>query len=184
MKKLFFLVLAAAVAVSVARAGDDFLRREFLEGIKQVESAGRMNGPDGRKQEAGGYQFRYGTWRMLTKAPFRLARTDYAEDVANRYYDYICRVFAARGIPATNFNIAVAWNAGPGAVIGRQIPSQSREYAERVCNLAEMFAARRLAMTPRFHLPAIATNSRSTRADRVAPIVFTLPTAPALAMLR
>jgi len=181
---LFFLGFALAVAVSVARAGDDFLRREFLDGVKQVENAGRIDGPDGRKKEAGGYQFRYGTWRMLTKAPFRLARTEYAEEVANSYYDYICRVFAARGIPATNFNIAVAWNAGPGAVIRQQIPSQSREYAERVCNLAEAFAARRIALTPKFQLPDLAAKSVVRSATGEQAFVVTLPRGQALAMLR
>jgi hypothetical protein len=56
--------------------------------------------------------------------------------VALVHYDWICTQLQRQGLPVTTYNIAMTWNAGIGAVSSGQVPQASRQYAQRVVNIA------------------------------------------------
>ena len=123
----------------VAGASD---RWETLRAINWVENPNNHTGV-GRYGELGPYQFRPATWRMHTDKPFNLAvqRTT-ADEVAVKHYEWIKRTLERRGVEASVFNIAMAWNCGVEAVLGGRAPTVSYNYAERVSNLVETLKER------------------------------------------
>jgi hypothetical protein len=111
-------------------------RWETLEAIHWVENPSNTTKP-GPLGELGPYQFREVTWRMHTRKPFRCALDRTAADaVAVMHYEWIKRGLEQAGVPATTYNIAMAWNGGLRATIRGQAPPAARDYAERVENLA------------------------------------------------
>ena len=126
----------ALVLVGLAgslRAAD---RWETLQAIHLIENP-RNSAQPGAHGELGAYQFRRSTWGMHTRRPFRQAlnRTQ-ADSVALVHYDWICAQLQRRGVPVTTYNIALTWNAGIGSVTSGRVPSSSRQYAQRVVNIA------------------------------------------------
>jgi hypothetical protein len=110
-----------------------------LEAIHHLENPRNLTRP-GRFGELGAYQFRLSTWRMHTTTPFQKAldrRT--SDEVAVQHYEYLKKGLEAARIPATPYNIALAWNSGLGGVVGGTSPRVAHRYAERAANLAAVF---------------------------------------------
>ena len=124
-------------------------RQATLEAIHQVENPRDLQraGPAG---ELGAYQFRRATWQMHTARPFDEALDRQASDeVAARHFEWLRRGLVRGGCEPTIYNIALAWNAGLGAVLRQRAPARSHFYAERVVNLAGEFSGRvQLASAP------------------------------------
>lgn len=136
------MTVILGISVSVASAAD---RWETLQAIHWVENPTESTRP-GRHGELGAYQFRRATWHMHTKDSFHLANhRPTADKVAVEHYEWLRRGLIRNGIPATSYNIALAWNAGLTAVVRGRIPAASRSYASRVNNLVVDLKARQLA---------------------------------------
>ncbi len=136
--KFLLLVLATGFATGV-EASD---RWETLRAINWVENP-HNHTHAGRFGELGPYQFRQTTWRMHTDKSFRLAiDRSTADEVAVKHYEWIKRTFERAGVEPTVTNIAMAWNCGAEAVISGRVPRVTRDYAERVGNLVDIFKER------------------------------------------
>lgn len=147
------LILALAAGVSGAQASD---RWATLEAIHQLENPRNLTRP-GPFGELGAYQFRSSTWRMHTAIPFERAHDrEISDTVAVQHYTYLQRGLEAARIPATAYNIALAWNSGLGAVIARTSPRVAHTYAGRAANLASSFAGRASATAKAPAIPAAA----------------------------
>ena len=136
--KLLLLVSVFIFTIKVS-ASD---RWETLRAINWVENPTNQTHV-GRFGELGPYQFRAATWRMHTDKPFRLAidRAS-ADEVAVKHYEWIKRTLEQRGVEASAFNIAMAWNCGVDSVLAGRVPTASYLYAERVANLTRTFKER------------------------------------------
>jgi len=134
--------LAAAFALSsllFAAPGSASERWATLEAIHQLENP--RNSPEpGQLGELGPYQFREQTWRMYTQAPFIKALDRQSSDaVAVRHYDWLRGELERRGIEASAFRIALAWNGGIGAALDKHPGASVVDYATRAANLAAEF---------------------------------------------
>jgi hypothetical protein len=108
-----------------------------LEAIHQLENPQDSTEP-GIYGELGAYQFREETWKMHTSAPFSRALDRRASDVvAVKHYEWIKGELERRGVTATPFKIALAWNGGIKAVFVDNPPAAAVDYASRAANLAE-----------------------------------------------
>ncbi len=120
-------------------------RWDTLEAIHSVENPSNSSRP-GPYGELGAYQFRQSTWRMHTRLPFSAALDRQTSDqIAVKHYEWLKARLAAAGRSPTPYNIALAWNAGPTAVIQGNVPRAARNYAARVNNLAAELRAREAA---------------------------------------
>ena len=118
-------------------------RWETLEAIHNVENPHDRQAP-GPKGELGPYQFRLETWRMYSHRPFSAAlERDASDAVAVRHYEWLRTALERNGFEPSVYNIALAWNAGIGAVTNGRAPRVSRDYAARVENIAGELARRR-----------------------------------------
>lgn len=139
----YVLFLAAFTFAGASAHASD--RWETLQAINWVENP-RNSNRVGPKGELGPYQFRLPTWRMHTDMPFAWAvQREHADEVAVMHYEWIKRGLLRADMPATVYNIALAWNAGLYAVVNKRAPSSSHSYAEQVTNLAEHLKARQIA---------------------------------------
>jgi hypothetical protein len=129
----------------VARASE---RWATLEAIHQLENP--QNSPEpGTCGELGAYQFREETWKMHTTAPFSRALDRRASDaVAVKHYEWIKGELERRGMVATPYRIALAWNGGIKAVFLDHPPAAVVDYASRAANLAEYFEQTEMAFGP------------------------------------
>lgn len=131
------LLLVTFLGFTIAAGASD--RWETLRAIHWVENPNNHTAV-GRFGELGPYQFRPGTWRMHTDKPFHLAvQRKVADEVAVKHYEWIKRTLEQRGVEASVFNIAMAWNCGVEAVLSGRAPSATYHYAERVANLVDTF---------------------------------------------
>jgi len=129
-------VFAVALMATPARASE---RWATLEAIHQLENPCNSEQP-GALGELGAYQFREETWKMHTKAPFSRALDRRSSDaVAVKHYEWIKAELERRGIIATPYRIALAWNAGIRAVLVEHPSAVAVDYASRAANLAEYF---------------------------------------------
>lgn len=132
LRHAVLLVVALALAWTSTFASD---RWETLQAINWVENPRNSTrvGPHG---ELGPYQFRVATWRMYTRKPFALAvQRQAADEVAVKHYEWLRHGLENNGIPATPYNIALAWNAGLDQVVNGRVPAASYGYAQQVNNL-------------------------------------------------
>lgn len=135
-------VLSSLVLAAPAIASD---RWATLEAIHQLENPHDSVSP-GSCGELGAYQFREGTWRMYTRMPFRRALDRRSSDaVAVLHYDRIKAELESRGIEATPYRIALAWNGGLRAALEMNPPLAAVDYARRAANLASEFGRNQLA---------------------------------------
>jgi len=134
------LLLAVAViawgllASPALRASD---RWETLEAIHWIENPhdSAQPGPCG---ELGAYQFREATWHKYTTVPFgRAVERPVSDAVAIRHYEWLKQVLAQHGLAPSPYNIALAWNGGLSAAVRGSVRATTRDYAERVTNIAE-----------------------------------------------
>lgn len=129
----FFLLLAS---MATAQASS---RWATLQAIHQLENPNNSTRP-GRFGELGAYQFRSSTWRMHTNVPFQQAiNREISDTVAVRHYEWLKRGLEAAKMPATPYNIALAWNGGLSAAISGRAPQRAHDYASRASNLAGVF---------------------------------------------
>ena len=144
--RLIVSVGVACVAFSLFSEAKASTRWETLEAIHHVENPTNSSKP-GKFGELGAYQFRWETWRKYTSRPFTdaLDRAK-SDEIAVQHYEWIKAGLARNGIEPSVYNIAMAWNAGMTAVINGRVPAVSRNYAERVNNLAEDLHSRMLAI--------------------------------------
>ena len=134
------MILALLIAVFgfVCRAGAS-IRWATLEAIHRLENPRDLTQP-GPRGELGAYQFRNLTWRMHTTLPFERALDRQVSDtVALKHYDWLKRGLEKASMPATPYNIALAWNGGLSAAITGTSPRVAHTYACRAANLAVMF---------------------------------------------
>lgn len=134
------LILALLFVLFGATSGAfGSVRWATLEAIHHLENPNNLTRP-GTFGELGAYQFRQITWTMHTTLPFNRALDRTASDmVAVKHYDWLKRGLEKAGVPATTYNIALAWNAGLTAAISGKAPRAAREYASRAANLAAVF---------------------------------------------
>lgn len=77
---------------------------------------------------------------MHTTVPFQRALDRGTSDIiAVKHYEWLRRGLEAARVPATPYNIALAWNGGLGAVISGRSPLIAHDYAQRAANLAAAF---------------------------------------------
>jgi hypothetical protein len=137
---VFILVCLSLTAQ--ARASE---RWATLEAIHQLENPNNSDAP-GALGELGPYQFREATWKAHTSAPFSLALDRRVSDaVAVKLYDWLKSEIERRGLEATPYRIALAWNAGMRAVLSGRPPAAAVDYASRAANLAAEFSRGKLA---------------------------------------
>ena len=114
-----------------------------LEAIHTLENPHNLPKP-GVRGELGAYQFRSTTWRMHTTTPFSRAIDRPTSDVvAVQHFEWLKKGLEAARVPATTYNIALAWNSGLGAVTTGRSPARAHDYAQRAANLAASFEAAR-----------------------------------------
>jgi hypothetical protein len=136
-----FLFVCLFVATQ-ARASE---RWATLEAIHQLENPNNSDAP-GALGELGPYQFRETTWRTYTRAPFSQALDRHVSDaVAVKHYNWLKSELERRGLEATPYRIALAWNGGMGAVLSGRPPAAAADYASRAANLAAEFGKNKLA---------------------------------------
>jgi hypothetical protein len=132
--RLLSTLALALLGVVTAHASPT--RSATLEAIHKLENPRNLTKP-GPHGELGAYQFRSTTWRMHTSIPFERALDRAVSDsVAIRHYEWLKRGLEKARIPATPYNIALAWNGGLGAVISGKSPRVAHYYAQRAVNLA------------------------------------------------
>lgn len=130
--------VAAALACFVATASAT-TRWATLEAIHRLENPRDLPTP-GPCGELGAYQFREQTWRMHTSLPFaRALDRRSSDDVAVKHYDWLKRRLEGAGVPATPYAIALAWNGGLDRAVRGKACAATRDYAERVANIAGTF---------------------------------------------
>jgi hypothetical protein len=79
---------------------------------------------------------------MHTSVPFRQAiNREVSDTIAVKHYEWLKRGLEAAGVPATPYNIALAWNGGLSAVISGRSPRVAHDYAQRAVNLAAAYDA-------------------------------------------
>lgn len=134
--RLLLILGSAVVAMRILPAAvHASTRAETLEAIRAVENPRNLARP-GKFGELGAYQFRRATWRMHTDLPFeRAVDRAVAEEVAVQHYEWLRRGLLRNGLPATPYNIALAWNSGLSAVVRGRASAAAHNYAERVNNL-------------------------------------------------
>ena len=136
------LRLCAATIFATAAMGCGVMaqsRLATLQAIHCLENPGDCSKP-GPCGELGAYQFRAATWHRYSQQPFYCALDRRAsDDVATRHYEWLKQQIERRGLLATPYNIALAWNGGLGAVFCRRPPRAARDYAQRAANLAADF---------------------------------------------
>jgi hypothetical protein len=141
----FILAVFVCGGVASAEAAQGPSRWATLEAIHQLENPRNVTTP-GRFGELGAYQFRPTTWRMHTSIPFaRALERKVSDDVAVIHYEWIKTRLVSAGLPASSYNIALAWNGGVEAVVLGRAPAVAHDYAERAANLAHAFNGRTLA---------------------------------------
>lgn len=83
---------------------------------------------------------------MHTDEPFAHALDRQASDaVAAEHYEWLRRGLERAGMPATPYNIALAWNGGLRTVLRGRAGAATRDYAMRVDNLVGAMESGRLA---------------------------------------
>ena len=136
------LVPALLGAASPVAASE---RWATLQAIHLLENPYDTDRP-GSLGELGAYQFREQTWKMHTSAPFSLALDRRVSDaVAVKHYNWLKGELERRGLEATPYRIALAWNAGLGASLSARPSQAAVDYATRVASLAADLHRRELA---------------------------------------
>ena len=132
-------LLAGAPSVSAA----DLQRPAFLNSIAQLETGtidvGRPCAKIGRRGERSAWQISPEVWREYCEAPFTRASSDgrLAAMVAAAHLEWLRLSLEQKGRPATPYNLALAWNAGLGAVLTGKAPPGAHDYAARAVALYE-----------------------------------------------
>ncbi len=131
---LLAVVLCLPLFAATTASADE---QKTLRAIRLVESGDNPEAV-GRCGEQGAYQFQQVTWRTHTDLPFSMAHDPATADrIAVLHLVWIQKRLTLAGIAATTYNVALAWNAGVGAVINGRFGASSIRYADRVVALSE-----------------------------------------------
>ncbi len=163
-------------------------RWETLEAIHSIENPHNSPQP-GRFGELGAYQFRESTWRTYTSVPFRRALDRQAsDDVAVRHYEWIKERLVRNGFEVTPYNVALAWNGGVSALLRSAVPATTRDYAQRVSNVAQnlhqtrLESALQISTPPKIASPLENSNQNQLPVSNFIQIsIASQPAAPAAA---
>jgi len=119
---LCLLATTAAAAVDLPR---------FLDATRAIEN---WHGRDGAAGELGPYQVRPSTWRQhMGTLPASYAREEqWGRECARRHVAWLQARLVAAGIDPNAFNLALAYNAGDGAVLRGRAPVIAYQHATRV----------------------------------------------------
>jgi len=126
---VFFVAHLAALEIDAACLADALRVREGYRGRP------------GALGEAGPYQLREITWRqhmqsssdIAERLPFGWAIDPRLSRIcALRHIAWLAAQLEARGVPATPFNVAAAWNAGLDRYITGRAPERAYRYASDV----------------------------------------------------
>ena len=120
---------------------------DFLYAIREVETGNCYDAPTGSCGEEGAYQFKNSVWAQHTNVSFHEVHTHYSDTVALAHYHWIIKRLKHAHITPSISKIAAAWNCGVTAVIRGKIPHSTKDYAERVSNLALDHAKNRMLET-------------------------------------
>lgn len=133
---------AAAVSGQKTGADDAAVRHRpvnraaLLAALAEVESRNNPHavGPAG---ERGLWQFRLGTWRQHTSAPFAWAHEPAkAREIAEKHLEWLRQAWVkSRGREPTARELAATWNGGVSLANGRKWPPCVVDYCERVAAL-------------------------------------------------
>lgn len=138
--------LTVLLALSFTHKAAANFRADTLQAINWVENPSNDPRP-GKFGELGAYQFRAATWQMHTQRPFADAiKRQYSDEVAVLHYEWLKSSLAKAGVEPSPYNIALAWNAGLGAVVRGRAPAVSHDYAQRVTNLVTDLRSQAVAM--------------------------------------
>lgn len=136
-RTLLALCLGLCVAAFAAAGESD--RWAMLKAIHCLENPRNLTRP-GPRGELGAYQFREVTWRSYTNEPFlRALDRDMSDFVATRHYEWLKSRLEQARVPATPYNIALAWNGGIAATLRGRAPRTAHDYAQRAANLVAVF---------------------------------------------
>lgn len=138
MKPMLLIAVLLVSALSSLKAQNAPLTsaEDFLYAIREVETGNCYNAPTGSCGEEGAYQFKRNVWAQHTHISFDKARTHYSDTVALAHFHWIIKRLKNAHITPTITKIAAAWNCGVTAVIRGRIPHSTKDYAQRVTNLA------------------------------------------------
>ncbi len=140
--------LASVFALSsllVAAQGRASERWATLEAIHELENP-RDSAQPGQRGELGPYQFREQTWKMYTHAPFSHALDRHSSDaVAVKHYNWIKAELERRGVEASPYRVALAWNGGISAVLEEHPCPAAVDYASRAANIAADIESKEMA---------------------------------------
>lgn len=135
-------MLMTLLAAAPGRASE---RWATLEAIHELENPSNSLQP-GQNGELGPYQFLEQTWRMYTQAPFTRALDRRSSDaVAVKHYNWLRSELVRRGVEASPYWIALAWNGGISAVFDPNPPAAALDYASRAANIAAAIERKILA---------------------------------------
>lgn len=121
----WFFIFSALVVTLAATPLD---RKALLDAIGMVETGGQPR--LGRHFETGIYQ--------MTPAVRRQVGGD-DKEAALKWLDIIIRRYEAVGIDPNPWSLAIAWNAGPNALLKGYVPWSTYEYANRVTALYQSY---------------------------------------------
>jgi hypothetical protein len=132
-----------------APVSDDVL----LSAIAEVET-GNNSAMVGHSGERTRLQIAPETWVRFSRLPHSVAASHPQETdrVARAYLASIRNRLKSRGVPATPFFMAAAWNVGPGWT---SLPSSTIAYAERVANLVAASQPKQPASVPAAAVAAV-----------------------------
>ena len=135
------LLLATLCEGPTTAAVPDF--GEMLECLAQLETGTtdlrRPCAKIGRRGERSAWQISPQVWAVYCSAPFALASSDaqLASVVATAHLQWLRKGLERDDKPATPYNLALAWNAGLGAVLTGKAPPGAHDYAARAEALYE-----------------------------------------------
>lgn len=146
VRRLLAAGVMVLMALSTTQEALANFRADTLQAINWVENPSDSPRP-GKCGELGAYQFRAATWQMHTQRPFTDAiNRQCSDEVAVLHYEWLKTSLTRAGVEPTPYNIALAWNAGLGAVVRGRAPAVSHDYAQRVTNLVTDLRSRAVAM--------------------------------------
>ena len=130
----------ASLVLFAANAPAALEQERFLDAVRQVEN---WDGRDGRHGERGPYQLTASVWEMHEPGrPFAMARQEAAgRACALKHVAWLQAGLSRAGIDPSPFNVALAYNAGRGAVLRGRAPERAYDYAGRVRNLYQSIGA-------------------------------------------
>lgn len=129
MIRAFLILGALCASVVQSTAGTDHAR--LADALRIAEG---YRGRPGALGEEGPYQIRSITWRQhMGSKPHAMARQEAAgRACALQHLAWLAARLEARGVPATAFNLAAAWNAGLDRYTTGRAPERAYHYALRV----------------------------------------------------